>query len=225
LVDAPSAHWVVIPALNEEATISKVVIGLIAIGATVCVVDDHSSDHTATLAESAGALVLRSPSHQGYDASISTGVNAAFNAGAALAITCDADGQHRPDDVRRLTNLLLSGEVAVCAGIRDHYNRRIERVLGVPSRWLFGTPDPFCGLKGYTRNFWQDHGPFPRDLMIGTLPLVWAARNKAAVAYIPVQIEARIDYPRFGRNFLASCRLLAAFYRTLWAYVSSSWRA
>jgi glycosyltransferase involved in cell wall biosynthesis len=217
--------WVVIPALNEETTLSQVVLGLKGLGAEVLVVDDHSSDRTADIASSAGATVIRSLQNQGYDASISTGLNAAFEAGALVAVTCDADGQHQSGDIIRMAEPLLAGRVALCVGIRDHYNRSIERILGIPSKWIFGTPDPFCGLKGYTRSFWHDCGPFPSDLMVGTLPLVWAARRKIDIEFISIQISPRADRPRFGRTLLASWKLTIAFSRALWAYANSSRRA
>jgi len=217
--------WVIIPALDEEATLSQVVLQLKGLGAQVIVVDDHSSDRTADIAAAAGAIVIRSDRNQGYDASISKGLNAAFEAGAFVAVTCDADGQHRSADIGRVAEPLLAGRLALCAGIRNSYNRSIERMLGLPSRLIFGTPDPFCGLKGYSRSFWQECGPFPPDLMIGTLPLVWAACRRSQVGFIPILVSHRADRPRFGRTFSASWKLACAFGRALWAYANSSRRA
>lgn len=54
--------FVIIPALNEEATIGCVVQSLQSYGLTkICVVDNGSSDRTATLAQSAGAEVISEP--------------------------------------------------------------------------------------------------------------------------------------------------------------------
>ena len=52
---------VVIPALNEAATISAVVTQAKALDYTVLVVDDGSIDATAEYAIAAGALVLQLP--------------------------------------------------------------------------------------------------------------------------------------------------------------------
>ena len=67
---------VVIPAHNEEATIATVVRDVFAVipTAEVIVVDDCSRDHTANLAEEAGALVIRRPINVGNGAGIKTGV-------------------------------------------------------------------------------------------------------------------------------------------------------
>ena len=49
---------VVIPALNESATIAKVVNEVFASGFSCVVVDDGSTDSTAHIAKQAGAAVL-----------------------------------------------------------------------------------------------------------------------------------------------------------------------
>ena len=50
--------YVVIPAMNEENSIGKVVSSLVERDFTVVVVDDFSSDKTAAIARSSGAIVL-----------------------------------------------------------------------------------------------------------------------------------------------------------------------
>jgi len=53
---------VLIPALNEEHSVSRVVLAARSIGYPVCVIDDGSTDTTAQTARVAGAIVLRFPS-------------------------------------------------------------------------------------------------------------------------------------------------------------------
>lgn len=56
---------VLVPALNEEATVGRVVGELLAAGYPALVIDDGSSDWTATRAVEAGATVLRLPVNVG----------------------------------------------------------------------------------------------------------------------------------------------------------------
>ena len=49
---------ILIPALNEQATIQEVVASVIAQGFDVVVIDDGSGDQTANLARQAGATIL-----------------------------------------------------------------------------------------------------------------------------------------------------------------------
>ncbi|MCC7220617.1 MAG: glycosyltransferase family 2 protein, partial [Candidatus Contendobacter sp.] len=87
----------VIPAYNEAATIAGIVHRARQQVETVLVIDDGSSDGTATQAESAGAWVLRQPDNQGKGAALWIGMQAALTIGATAVISLDADGQHRPE--------------------------------------------------------------------------------------------------------------------------------
>jgi hypothetical protein len=70
---------VVIPALNEAASIADVVNRVLALGnADVLVVDDGSHDETARLAAAAGAVVLQAPLRQGAWGAMQTGIRHAM---------------------------------------------------------------------------------------------------------------------------------------------------
>ncbi|HEY2848233.1 MAG TPA: glycosyltransferase family 2 protein [Gemmatimonadaceae bacterium] len=218
----------VIPALNEIATIGRVVSGVREVAECVIVVDDGSTDGTGDAARAAGAVVVRHDRPLGYDTAIAEGLNEAFRLGAVAAITTDADGQHRIDDVRRVAQPVLAGGRAFSAGVRDHYNRAVEGLLGIVARPLYGTRDPFCGLKCYHRTLFERMGPFPSGMNVGSLPLAWVRRNRLSAEFIPITSGARHDQPRFGTMFRASAKLAVAFFRTLWAdltYTSSARRA
>ena len=210
-----SGLTIVIPALNEGATISNVVIKCLTVAERVLVVDDGSTDQTGPISIAAGAIVLRHEKPEGYDSAVSDGINHAFELGALAVVTCDADGQHRVEDVRRVSEPVLAGEADFSAGIRNSYNRMIEAVTGLIAWKLLDTKDPFCGLKCYSKNFHQLLGRIPREMNIGTLPLAWAKQMKLRTRFIPIAIEARLDEPRFGATMKASYKLAKAFSRTL----------
>ncbi len=219
---------VVIPALNEGATISRIVMAAREVAERVLVVDDGSTDGTGEAARAVGAAVLRHEKPEGYDGAISDGLNEAFRQGAQAAITIDADGQHRIEDLSRIAAPVLDGEVLYCGGVRDHYNRSVEAIVGLVARPLYGTKDPFCGLKCYHKDLFSRCGPFPASLQVGTLPLVWLRREKLPHRFLLIQVQPRMDQPRFGAMFRASLKLAAAFLRTLRAdltYRISSSRA
>lgn len=96
-------RWtIVIPALNERATLRDLVQRLVPIGAEVVVVDDGSTDGTAESLAGLPVTVLRHAARQGKGAALRTGFAAALARGADAIMTMDADGQHSPDDVLRL---------------------------------------------------------------------------------------------------------------------------
>ncbi len=216
---------VVIPALNEIATIGGVVTAVLGVADTVLVVDDGSTDGTGVAAAAAGAVVVRHDRPLGYDNAISEGLNEAFRLGALAAITTDADGQHRIEDVYRVALPVVTGKAAFSGGVRDRYNRAIEALVGLAARPLYGTSDPFCGLKCYHRSLFERCGPFPSELNVGSLPLVWVRRLRLPFTFVPITSGLRHDRPRFGATFSASTKLATAFLRTLRAdltYANSS---
>jgi glycosyltransferase involved in cell wall biosynthesis len=210
----------VVPALNEVRSIGAIVGALAAVAESVYVVDDGSTDGTGAAAERAGATVLRNDRPTGYDAAIAAGINAAFARGAEAVVTCDADGQHRIDDVVRVASLVLDGGNDLAAGVRDRYNRRIEAVLGRAGSALFGTRDPFCGLKAYGASLYRRTGPFPPALNVGTLPLAWVRRDHLRAAFVPIAVERRADASRFAGRWTAEVRLIRAFAATAAASVA-----
>jgi len=214
----------VIPALNEAATLAPVVRRCLEIAEKVVLVDDGSTDGTGDIARKAGAEVVRHETPQGYDAAIADGINHAFQLGAKAAITCDADGQHRPEDVCRVAEAVLNGSADFCAGIRDHYNRPIEAVVGLVSAKMFGTRDPFCGLKCYGRRVHEVCGEFPLDLVIGALPFYWVREKGLRQKTVLIQTQKRVDQPRFGTSVRANWKLGYAFARLAAMAINSSRR-
>ena len=89
---------VVIPALNEEATVGSVVHAVRAVAPTagVLVVDDHSSDATRAEALAAGATVVRLPFSMGVGGAMRTGYSYALRSGYDVVVQVDGDGQHDP---------------------------------------------------------------------------------------------------------------------------------
>ena len=110
----PSSTSVVIPAFNEAAGIAAVVEGVRQVGPwrEILVIDDGSTDATADLARAAGARVVSQPYNKGLGAAIKRGVRAA--AGTHVLIM-DGDGQHRPEDARRLVARLGDYDLVVGA--------------------------------------------------------------------------------------------------------------
>jgi glycosyltransferase involved in cell wall biosynthesis len=123
----------VIPAYNEDRFIGSVVLKTRRFVDEVVVVDDGSTDETASLAESAGAQVIRQAGNFGKAAAINVGFAAARQRNVAAVVMLDGDGQHSPADIPALLKPILSGEADLVVG---------SRFLGVESntpRWrVFG---------------------------------------------------------------------------------------
>jgi glycosyltransferase involved in cell wall biosynthesis len=110
----------IVPALNEEQTVARVVDEIRAFdpGFDIVVVDDGSVDRTAGVAADRGAHVLRLPFNLGIGGAMQTGYRFAFEQGYDVAVQVDGDGQHDPTQLPKILAPVLSGEADLCVGSR-----------------------------------------------------------------------------------------------------------
>ena len=107
---------VIIPALNEELSIAGVLRSLPDWVDDVIVVDNGSTDRTASSARQAGATVVAEP-QRGYGAACLRGIDHARP--DALLVFMDADASDDPSEMNRLVDPILRGEAQLCVGSRN----------------------------------------------------------------------------------------------------------
>lgn len=113
----PPRVALVMPALDEEATVGDVVRAVPRDRiAEVIVVDNGSRDRTAAVAEAAGARVVRED-RRGYGAACLAGVLAAH--GADVIVFMDADGSDPPERLPDVLAPIERGEADLSLGVRD----------------------------------------------------------------------------------------------------------
>ncbi|NQU75033.1 MAG: glycosyltransferase family 2 protein, partial [Planctomycetes bacterium] len=98
---------IVMPALNEEATVGQMIrrvpSQMPGVGnVRVLVVDDGSTDNTVREATAAGAEVVSHGGRQGVGAAFQTGLARTIEMGADIIVTIDADGQFDPQTIPAL---------------------------------------------------------------------------------------------------------------------------
>jgi polyprenyl-phospho-N-acetylgalactosaminyl synthase len=149
---------VVIAAFNEAKVIRSVVGEVVAGGWSVVVVDDGSSDDTATAARVPGATVLRHAINLGQGAALQTGIDYALRRGATQLLTFDADGQHAAEDIEELIAALATHDIALGSRFlgKDpvgvtRSRRALLRTATAMSNRLSGMPltDAHCGLRAF----------------------------------------------------------------------------
>jgi len=128
-----------LPALNEEKTIASVIRavprdieGVDEI--QVIVIDDGSTDRTATLAREAGAIVLTHEVSRGVGAAFRTGLKQSTELGADIVVTIDADGQFNPGDICTVTAPILKGEAEFVTASR-FIDPSLEPEMPKAKRW------------------------------------------------------------------------------------------
>lgn len=204
---------IVIPALNEAATIRQVVWAAQHKGQCI-VVDDGSTDTTAQLARDAGAIVVSHTANRGYDAALGSGFRRADDDGYDVVITLDADGQHDPDLVDRFLDAINAG-ADVALGVRSSRARLAEHVFAWYTHWRWRIADPLCGLKAYRIEVYRALGHFDSYDSIGTELMLFAARNGRALAQVTFTVRERADHPRFGRVLYTNLKIFRSMAMSL----------
>ena len=111
---------VVIPALNAERTVGRVVVAALEHLEPVLVIDDGSNDNTGEAAREAGAFVLRHDVNRGKGAALKTGFAWALENGFDGVITIDADGQHLPREIPKFVRERATSGADLIIGGRAH---------------------------------------------------------------------------------------------------------
>jgi glycosyltransferase involved in cell wall biosynthesis len=134
-----------IPAFNEWNRIGRVVSEVRPLLDRVIVVDDGSTDGTASAARDAGAIVLIHSKNRGKGTALMTGFRECLAQSFDAVITLDGDGQHSPAEVKRLIECMHTtkadvvigsrmGDTSSMPGIRIFTNRMCSSLVS----WLCG---------------------------------------------------------------------------------------
>jgi glycosyltransferase involved in cell wall biosynthesis len=107
-----------IPAYNEEKNIAKMIVKLKKISDEIIVCNDGSSDLTGEIAEKMGVIVINHEKNLGYGAGISSIIKKSKEIDTDILVTFDADGQHRVEDVKKVTDPIMNGEADLVIGSR-----------------------------------------------------------------------------------------------------------
>lgn len=164
MTTSPGSLMIIVPAYNEQASVGQVVreIRETVHEAPVVVIDDCSTDATATVAREAGAQVLSLPHHLGLGGGVQAGYKLAYELGYDYVIRVDGDGQHDPRDIPRIYEALRTSACQMVIGSRfldgDSAHTSFVRRLGVSFfrlvlRPILGKPvrDPTSGFVGVNR--------------------------------------------------------------------------
>lgn len=198
---------VIIPALNEEAALPTVVRDLLTHvpDCDLLVIDDGSTDQTASVARAAGARVVSLPFNMGVGTALRTGFRYAERHGYERVVQTDADGQHDAAQIRALVRELDAGADLVI-GSRflsgdGHYRVELSRglamsMLRVCTRVLIGRTiaDSTSGFRGFSRPLIEQFShTYPREFLSDTVEaLLMAGYGGHRIVEVPVTMRHRV---------------------------------
>ena len=187
----------IIPAYNEAQTIGDVVAKIMSLypDFEMIVVNDGSTDNTASVAKNAGALVYSHPYNIGNGAAVKSGIR--FASGKIL-VFMDGDGQHDPEDIRKLLEYFPDFDMVVGARSKGHQASR-GRALG---NWIYNRLATYVAkfpVKDLTSGFRAVKSDVARNLLY-LLPNTYSypatltlgvLRSGRSMRYIPINAQSR----------------------------------
>jgi hypothetical protein len=199
---------VLIPAFNEGASVRKLVLRLRRAlpGFDVLVIDDGSTDDTVRQVP-AGTAVVTLPFNLGIGGAMQAGYRYAALHGYDIAVQVDGDGQHRPREVLKLVNELVTTGSDLTVGTRflggSRYRQTMARSAGAwflrqVVRTLTGLPvtDVTSGFRAVSRrairafaHWYPEDYPEPEVILL-------LHRAGYKIGELPVQMRQR----RTGRS-------------------------
>lgn len=210
----------VIPTYQNAKTLLQVVADVHRVVDTVFVVDDGSNDGTAALLDKATGnerpeKVLTHPKNCGKGAALKTGLTYARQQGFRYAVTVDADGQHRADDIPALLKAVEEEPDALVIGSRGLQHENMPAKSTFANRFsnfwfalqtLQRLPDTQSGLRVYPLR--RLHGlrwmsaRYEAELTL----LVFSAWAGVKLLPVPVSVyypprDQRVTHFRPGRDF------------------------
>ena len=226
--EAPMRIIAGLPMYNEEETIGTIVTKVLDYVDEVVCVDDGSSDSSARIAESCGAIVHRHRVNRGYGGALKSLFAKAREMNADALIILDSDGQHEPSDIPKLLKPILDGEAEFVIGSRfvdgggsedmPSYRRLGIKVITAASNLSsdLEIQDTQSGFRAFSK-LAIERLRFDSEGMELSLEMLEDAHEKdLTILEIPTVI--RYDVPK-GSNFTA---LSHGFTVLAWAMVSLS---
>jgi glycosyltransferase involved in cell wall biosynthesis len=188
-----------IPAFNEEKNIAAIITKLADITDTIIVCNDGSSDLTSDIAEKMGAFVINHEKNLGYGAAIRSIFLKAKELNGDILVTFDADGQHRIEDVEKVTKPIIDQEVDLVIGSRflDESEKEVPQYRKVGIKVITKITnasikkqltDSQSGFRAYSKKVLAELNPSELGMGISTEILIKASSKNFRITEVPIKI-------------------------------------
>ena len=188
-----------IPAFNEEKNIAAIITKLADITDTIIVCNDGSSDLTSDIAEKMGVFVINHEKNLGYGAAIRSIFLKAKELDGDILVTFDADGQHRIEDIEKVTKPIIDQEVDLVIGSRflDESEKEVPQYRKVGIKVITKITnasikkqltDSQSGFRAYSKKVLVELNPSELGMGISTEILIKASSKNFRITEVPIKI-------------------------------------
>ena len=186
---------VIIPAYNEAENIADLVRDIRKQKLDILVIDDGSSDNTASLAQINGAVVLKNQRNLGKGASLIKGFDYILKNGFDACITMDGDGQHRPEEIPNFIKAAANSNNGIIIGNRMAKSANMPFIRVITNKlmsWLISKiirqkiSDSQCGFRLLKKEVLKKMKLRTAKFEIESEIIIEASRNGFKIASIPI---------------------------------------
>jgi len=188
-----------IPAFNEEKNIAAIITKLADVADSLIVCNDGSSDLTSDIAEKMGAFVINHEKNLGYGAAIRSIFLKAKELNGDILVTFDADGQHRIEDIEKVTKPIIDQEADLVIGSRflDESEKEVPRYRKVGIKVITKITnssikeqltDSQSGFRAYSKKVLNELNLSELGMGISTEILIKASSKNFRITEVPIKI-------------------------------------
>jgi len=204
-----------IPAYDEEETIGEIAEGTRRLypNFDILVINDGSEDETEAEAKKAGANVVTLPFHAGGTSAVLTGYLVALRSGYDYLVKIDGDGQHKPEDVKRLLQTMIANEADICVGSRylaKTTKTEEDSIVKIGGRAFSSTvvgnivrnaevTDTTSGIRAWNRRAlhslartYLNERSLPDDSVLWLVETITASKKGLRIKEIPIEVLPRM---------------------------------
>jgi glycosyltransferase involved in cell wall biosynthesis len=188
----------IIASYNSANALPVLITGVREYIPDILVVDDGSSDETSSVAQGAGAVVIRHDFNRGKGAALKSGFNYAVEKEYDSVITLDSDGQHNPKYIPAFLEVVsrTNADFVIGSRIDDKADMPLDRRFSnwATSRilsWLLKTPvdDLQCGYRYYSSALLKSINLQSERYELETEVVIKAVQAGFKPIFIPVRVE------------------------------------
>jgi glycosyltransferase involved in cell wall biosynthesis len=202
----------VIPAFNEELAIGSVVLRTAPFVNHVIVVDDGSQDMTSTIAEHAGAEVIRLSKNQGKAHAVMRGFDRARQLGADIVVMLDGDGQHHPEEIPSVIAPLITDDADFVIGSRflrggngiPSYRKLGQKTLNTFTKFAssYNATDSQSGFRALNSSALNSFTIEPLGYNLESVMISYLSDKGFRIVEVPIHVNYMIPNPH-KTNFLS----------------------
>ena len=172
---------------------------LINRGFGIIVVDDGSEDDTFNkvrkiITEKKTGLLFRHLLNRGLGAALKTGIEAALMENPDIIITFDADGQHDPQDILKVSEPIINDEADVVIGVRNFKDMPLTKkfgnhIMNLITLIFYGinVNDSQSGLRAFNSKAAETIIINARDYGVSSEIIGEVKRNKLRITEVPIK--------------------------------------